>query len=68
MSGRAKAGKRLNKDEEAGKATFVSLLGLDEAKKRAKELIQTACDAVSPFGVRAIALQECARFIVARES
>ena len=64
----AKAGKRLNKDEEAGKATFVSLLGLDEAKKRAKELIQTACDAVSPFGVRAIALQECARFIVSRES
>ena len=63
-----KTGKRLNKDTKAGKATFVSLLGLDGAKKRAKELISEACDAVTPLGVKAEPLQHCAKFIISRES
>lgn len=63
-----KIGKRLNKDAKAGKATFVSLLGLDGAKKRAKELISEACDAVTPLGVKAEPLQHCAKFIISRES
>ncbi len=63
-----KTGKRLNKDAKAGKATFVSLLGLDGAKKRAKELISEACDAVTPLGVKAEPLQHCAKFIILRES
>ena len=63
-----KTGKRLNKDAKAGKATFVSLLGLDGAKKRAKELISEACDAVTPLGVKAEPLQHCAKFIISRES
>ena len=63
-----KAGKRLQKDEAAGKATFVSLLGLDQAKQRARDLVNDACDAVSIYGTKAITLQETAAFIIAREN
>ena len=63
-----KTGKRLNKDTKAGKATFVSLLGLDGAKERAKQLISEACDAVTPLGIKAEPLQHCAKFIISRES
>ena len=63
-----KIGKRLNKDAEAGKATFVSLLGLKGAKERAKKLISEACDAVTPLGIKAEPLQHCAKFIISRES
>ncbi len=63
-----KAGKRLNKDAQAGKATFVSLLGLDGARLRAAHLIEEACDRLSPYGADAQALIDCARFVIARES
>lgn len=63
-----KAGKKLNKDAEAGKATFVSLLGLDGAKARAAELIEDACDALTPYKDRAENLQQAARFVIARDS
>ena len=63
----ATAGKRLQKDADAGKATFVSLLGLDGAKTRAQELVETACDALSPFGESAETLRETARFVISRE-
>lgn len=59
-------GKALRKDEAAGKATFVSLLGLDGAKRRAADLVQTACDALSPYGDDAQTLKEAARFVIAR--
>ncbi|MDA8579105.1 polyprenyl synthetase family protein [Rhodobacteraceae bacterium] len=63
-----KAGKRLQKDEAAGKATFVTLLGLDGAKRRAKALVADACDALAPFGSEANSLQRCAEFIIARDN
>ena len=63
-----KAGKRLQKDEAAGKATFVTLLGLDGAKRRAKALVANACDALAPFGSEANSLQRCAEFIIARDN
>ncbi len=64
----AKAGKALQKDAAAGKATFVSLLGLDGARGRAKSLIDDACDALSPYGPKADLLKDAARFTIARES
>ena len=64
----ATAGKRLNKDETAGKATFVSLLGLNGAKVRAKELADLAEDALAPYGHKADILQEAARFVISRSS
>jgi len=61
------AGKRLQKDAEAGKATFVSLLGLDGARARAAELVDQAEAALAPFGADSQVLREAARFVVTRE-
>ncbi|MFY2824265.1 polyprenyl synthetase family protein [Ruegeria sp. MALMAid1280] len=63
-----KAGKRLQKDAEAGKATFVSLLGLEAAKARAAELIDQACAALDGYGASAETLKDAARFVIARDS
>ncbi len=59
-------GKAVGKDAAAGKATFVSILGLDGAKSRAAELVEEACDALSPYGDDAETLKEAARFVIAR--
>ncbi|MCK0126698.1 polyprenyl synthetase family protein [Gelidibacter sp. F2691] len=63
----AKVGKAVGKDADAGKATFVSLLGLDGAKSRAKELIDEACDALTDHGYSAETLREAARFVIQRD-
>lgn len=63
----AQAGKRLRKDERAGKATFVSLLGLDGAKSRAHDLIETACASLEPYGDDAETLRQAARFVISRD-
>ncbi len=63
-----KAGKRLQKDADAGKATFVSLLGLGAAKVRAADLVDQACAALDGFGASADAMKDAARFAIARDS
>ncbi|KCV82377.1 geranyltranstransferase [Actibacterium atlanticum] len=63
----AKAGKRLQKDAEAGKATFVSLLGLDGAKARAAELVEQAEAALDIYGSQAQTLRDAARFVITRD-
>ena len=63
----AATGKAVGKDAGAGKATYVSLLGLDGAKARARDLVTQACDALSPYGERADTLRDCARFVVSRD-
>ena len=62
-----KAGKRLGKDAAAGKATFVSLLGLEAARERAAALIVEAEAALSPYK-GAENLVAAARYVIARES
>ena len=64
----AETGKRLNKDAEAGKATFVSLLGLDGAKKQAATLVEQAENALSAYGEQAEVLKEAARFVISRRN
>ncbi len=64
----ATVGKATGKDASAGKATFVSHLGLDGAKRRADELMQSACDALSVYGEDADTLRDAARFVVARKN
>jgi len=61
-------GKATGKDADAGKATFVSLLGLDGAKRRADELVQSACDCLDVYGEDAEVLRETARFTVSRKN
>jgi farnesyl diphosphate synthase len=63
----ATAGKALQKDAAAGKATFVSLLGLDAARAQARSLIDQACNALAPYGAQADVLKEAARFTIARD-
>ncbi len=63
----AKTGKRLNKDAAAGKATFVSLLGLEAAQSRAKSLIDDAEAALLPYP-NAQNLIAAAHFVLTRES
>jgi farnesyl diphosphate synthase len=60
-------GKAVGKDADAGKATFVSLLGLDGAKRRAADLVTEACDALSIYGETAQTLRDAARFVIARD-
>ena len=64
----ATLGKAAGKDAAAGKATFVSLLGLDEARRRARALVQSACDALDTYGADAEALRDCARFVIDRKN
>jgi len=60
------AGKRLGKDADAGKATFVSLLGLDGAKARATQLVDEAIEALEPYGEAANNLRQAAQFVITR--
>ena len=61
-------GKAVGKDDAAGKATFVSHLGLAGAKIRAAELVDMACDALSEYGPEAQSLRAAAAFVIARDS
>lgn len=63
-----KVGKAVGKDTDAGKATFVSLLGLDGAKARARELVNDACDALDIYADQAATLRDAARFVISRDS
>lgn len=62
------AGKAVGKDAAAGKATFVSLLGLDGARRRAAALVTEAEDALSSYGQAADPLRALARFVISRQS
>ena len=61
------AGKRLQKDVSAGKATFVSLLGIENAKIRAKQLVDEAIEALSIYGDKAEPMRQVAKFIIERK-
>lgn len=61
------AGKRVGKDAAAGKATFVSLLGLGGARARAAELVAEAEAALALYGPAADRLRQAARFVVTRD-
>jgi farnesyl diphosphate synthase len=63
----ASLGKTVGKDAARGKPTFVSLLGLAAAKKRAEELRHEAHAALAPFGVAGTRLAELADWIVLRD-
>ncbi|MEL6267149.1 MAG: polyprenyl synthetase family protein, partial [Pseudomonadota bacterium] len=64
----AAMGKRVGKDADAGKATFVDILGLDGARVRADTLVTEAQAALAPFGTRATMLNAAAVFVVERRS
>lgn len=61
------AGKALRKDEGKGKATFLSLLGLERAKAQAAMLVDQAIEHLHQFGAEADLLRAIARFAVERD-
>jgi farnesyl diphosphate synthase len=64
----ATVGKAVRKDGDAGKATLVSLMGLDVARKTLAETEAAAIAALAPFGTRASSLAAAARFVSTRQS
>ena len=64
----AVTGKRVGKDAEAGKATFVSLLGLDGAEAEARRLVAAGADALTGYGDAAGNLRLLARFVIERDT
>ena len=64
----AELGKATRKDADAGKATFVSILGLERARSQAALLAQQAAAHLEPFGAPADLLKQAARFVVTRRS
>lgn len=63
----ATLGKTAGKDASLDKPTYVSLLGLAQAKEFANELQTQALDSLSRFGPRAERLRELSRYIAHRE-
>ncbi|MEK9670909.1 MAG: farnesyl diphosphate synthase [Rhodospirillaceae bacterium] len=59
-------GKATGKDADAGKATFVSLLGVEKARQQARMLSAQAADHLEMFGEKSDLLRQLARFIVER--
>lgn len=67
-SNAATTGKDSGKDAAAGKATFVSTMGKDQAKQRADMLVQQAIAHLNIFQGRADTLKELARYVLQRRT
>ncbi len=61
-------GKTPGKDEAAGKATFVSILGKERARAQADHLARQAAAHLEPFGETADLLRQAAKFVVERRA
>jgi farnesyl diphosphate synthase len=62
-----RTGKPVQRDNTAGKATFVSILGSDRARSQANLLADQAASHLSIFEGRAKHLEQVARFVVERD-
>ncbi|GAA0669723.1 polyprenyl synthetase family protein [Sphingomonas insulae] len=63
----AVAGKKLRKDEGAGKETFLSLLGIDRAREQCRMLVDQAVQHLHGYGPEAEVLRAVARYVVERD-
>ncbi len=61
-------GKKTGKDQAAGKATFVALLGRDRARAQADMLVGQAAQHLELFAEKANHLRELAQFVVKRRA
>lgn len=64
----AALGKPAGQDAAAGKTTFVTLLGIDGAKARLRDLLKNADAALAPFGAKGDVLRAASRFVAERQS
>lgn len=63
-----KLGKTAGKDTKAQKATYPSIVGLEESQRIAQELTEKAFRALKPFRGKAVALEGLAEFLLRREN
>ena len=63
----AKTGKRLGKDRDQGKETFVTLLGQERARQQAELLVAQAIAFLASYGTEADLLRAIARFAIERD-
>ena len=63
----ADTGKRVNKDAARGKLTYPGLLGVQESRRRARDLTQQALDAIRPIGAVAEPLVHLMQFVTERD-
>lgn len=63
----AQMGKAAGSDARRGKSTYVSLYGLEEARRRARAAAQAAVAALVPLGDRARILADLAGYVVDRD-
>lgn len=61
-------GKETGKDEAAGKSTFVSTMGKEQARERAEMVVRQAIGHLNIFGSRAEILKELAHYVLARRA
>jgi farnesyl diphosphate synthase len=64
----AKLGKQARKDDAAGKATIVNLLGVPQARARLSGLVTEAAEALSVFGAKSAVLAAAAKFVAERQA
>lgn len=63
---REEVGKSVNKDRQAGKATLVSVLGIERAREQAQILATQAINHLAVFDGKADVLRELAEFVITR--
>jgi farnesyl diphosphate synthase len=62
------AGKAVGKDQEQGKATLISLYGVDKARAESVRLAQAAADNLAPYGEAAESLRALPFYLLDRAS
>jgi farnesyl diphosphate synthase len=60
-------GKAARKDEVAGKATFLTLMGIERARAQAHLLVEQAIAHLHGFGAEADLLRAIARYVIERD-
>lgn len=68
LSTAEKTGKAVRKDETQGKATLLSIMGVEGARAEALKLARSAGDRLAPYGARAARLRELPLFLLDREA
>lgn len=63
----SRVGKKLRKDNDQGKVTFVTMLGVERARRQARLLVEQAVEHLQDFGTDADLLAAIARFAVSRD-
>ncbi|MBV9991651.1 MAG: polyprenyl synthetase family protein [Alphaproteobacteria bacterium] len=63
-----KTGKAVGKDKDQGKATLVSLMGLEGARAEAEKIARRAVDGLGPYGPAADDLRALLMFLLDRDS